>query len=306
MEIVQVLVNSLITAAELGLLAVGLTMIYDILKFANFAHTEFAALGAYLAFLFNVAFGFNIFLAVILGALLTGMIAIGLDQAIFKRLRGAGAVTLMVTSFGLSIALRNVVRAAWGPAPRNYALALQKPLIVGGVRFTPLHIVIVVTALIFMFSLYLLLNRTRLGKAMRATSDNPELAQASGIATEKIIIWVWFIGAALAAVGGSLIGLETYLKPIMGFAIIIPVFSATILGGLGNPYGALLGALVVGLAENFGLYFNFANLVNLGGLFHFVDKWYIPSGYKAAISFSILIAILLIQPRGILGRRKAR
>lgn len=305
MDVAQVLANSLIKAAELGLLAVGLTMVYDILKFANFAHVEFAALGAYLAFLFNVTFGLGIVPAVILAALLTGVIAIGLDRAIFRRLRGAGAVTLMVTSFGLAIALRNIIRAIWGPAPRSYALALQKPLILGGVRITPLHIVIVGTALAFMLFLYFLLHKTRLGKAMRATSDNPELAQASGIATERIITWVWFIGAGLAAIGGSLIGMETYLKPIMGFAIIIPVFSATILGGLGNPYGAMLGALVVGLAENFGLYFNFANLVNLGGLFHFADKWYIPTGYKAAISFIILIAILLIQPRGILGRKRA-
>lgn len=306
MDIAQILVNSLIKAGELGLLAVGLTMVYDILKFANFAHVEFAMVGAYLAFFFNVTLSFNIFLAVILSALLTGIIAIGLDRTIFRRLRGAGAVTLMITSFGLAIALRNIVRAVWGPAPRSYPLPLQKPLILGGIRITPLHIVIIATALAFMLFLHFLLHKTRLGKAMRATSDNPDLAQASGIATEKIITWVWFISAALAAIGGSLIGLETYLKPIMGFAIIIPVFCAAILGGIGNPYGALLGALIVGLAENFGLHFNFAHLVNFGGLFHFVDNWYIPTGYKAAISFTILIAILLIQPRGILGRKRAR
>ncbi|MFQ6117629.1 MAG: branched-chain amino acid ABC transporter permease, partial [Candidatus Bipolaricaulia bacterium] len=264
MGIAQVLVNSFIKAAEVGLLAVGLTMIYDIV-------------GAYLAFFFNVTLGFNIIASVASAALLTGVIAIGLDRAIFKRLRGAGAVTLMITSFGLAIALRNIIRAVWGPAPRSYALPLQKPLIFGGVRITPLHIVIIATALAFMLFLYFLLDKTKLGKAMRATSDNPEMAQASGIATERIITWVWFVSAALAAIGGSLIGLATYLKPVMGFAIIIPVFCAAILGGLGNSYGALLGALVVGLAENFGLYFNFANLVNLGGLFHFVDNWYIPT-----------------------------
>ena len=306
MGIAQVLVNSLIVASEYGMLAIGLTMVYDVLKFANFAHTEFATLGAYLAFLFNVTFGFNIILSVILAALLTGVIAIGLDRAVFKWLRGAGAVTLMITSFGLAIALRNTVRAVWGPKPLSYALPLQRPLVFAGVRITPLHIVIIATAFAFMLFLHFLLHETRLGKAMRATSDNPELAQASGIATEKIIIWVWFISAALAATGGSLIGMETYLKPIMGFAIIIPVFCAAILGGIGNPYGALLGALIVGLAENLGLYFNFADLVNLGGLFHFVKEWYIPTGYKPAISFIILIAILLIQPTGILGRKRAR
>lgn len=306
MSVAQVLANSFIEASELALIAIGLTMVYDILKFASFAHTEFATVGAYLALLFDTTLNFNIVLAVAMSAILTGMLAVGLDRAIFKRLRGAGAVTLMITSFGLSIAMRNGVRAVWGPTPKSYTLALQSPLIFGGIRITPLDIVLIAVALVFMLFLYMLLHYTRFGKAMRATSDNPELAQASGIATEKIIVWVWFISAALAAIGGSLIGMETYLKPIMGFAIIIPVFCVAILGGIGNPYGALLGALVLGLAENFGLYFNFANLVNLGGLLHLTNAWYIPTGYRAAISFLILIVVLLIRPTGILGRRSTR
>jgi branched-subunit amino acid ABC-type transport system permease component len=307
MSTTQVLVNSLIAAAELGLLAVGLTLVYSILRFANFAHTEFATVGAYLTFLFNVTVGVNIVLAVLLSAVFTGLLAVGLDRTIFRRLRGAGAVTLMITSFGLAIALRNTVRAIWGPAPQNYDLPLQRPLILGEVRLTPLHLVIIVTALAFMLLLHLLLHKTKLGKAMRAASDNPDLAQASGIDTEKVVLWVWFLSAMLAAIGGSLIGMETYLKPIMGFATIIPVFSAAIVGGIGNPYGALLGAFLVGLAENFGLHFNFAHLVNLGGLLRIVEgAWYIPTGYKAAISFTLLIVTLLLRPQGLLGQRGVR
>jgi branched-subunit amino acid ABC-type transport system permease component len=155
-----------------------------------------------------------------------------------------------------------------------------------------------------MFALHLLLHHTKLGKAMRASSDNPELAQASGIATERIITWVWFIAITFASLGGILIGLETYILPYMGFAIIVPVFCATILGGIGNPYGAMLGALVLGFAENFGLYINFGNIINLGGILNFPQELFIPTGYKPAISFIILILVLLVRPRGILGKKK--
>jgi branched-subunit amino acid ABC-type transport system permease component len=304
MPIPQILANSLIRAAELSLISLGLTMVYDILQFANFAHTEFAVVGVYLALFFNVTLGVDIVPAALLAVILTGLLGIGVDRAVFKRLRGSGRVTLMVTSLGVAIVLRNIIRAIWGPEPQNYTIGLQRPLTVAGVRITPVQISIITTAVVFMVAFHLLLHQTKLGKAMRAASDNAALAQASGIATERVIVWVWFIGTAFAAVGGILIGLETYVKPYMGFAIIIPVFCATILGGIGNPYGAMLGALVLGLAENVGLYVDFGRLLNLGGLLHFFGELRIPTGYKAAISFAMLIGILLIRPAGILGGSK--
>lgn len=306
MSALQVLVNGLIEASELALLAVGLTMIYDLLRFANFTHTEFAVVGAYLALFFNVALGLDIYLAVALAAPLTGLIAIALDRAVFRRLRHASRVTLMVTSFGLGIALRNLIRAIWGPTQQSFAVPLQSPMLLGDIRITPLSLVIIGTAVGFMVFLHLLLHHTRLGKAMRAVSDNPEMAQASAINSERVITWVWFIAAGLAAIGGSLIGIGTFLKPILGFKIMVLVFSAAILGGLGNPYGAMLGALVVGLAGNFGLSFDYAALLNLGGLVHVTDQFYIPAGYKEAIAFVFLIGILLWRPRGILGRKESR
>jgi branched-subunit amino acid ABC-type transport system permease component len=210
----------------------------------------------------------------------------------------------MVTSLGLGIALRNSIRAIWGADAKNYAVPLQAPIITEYFRITPLQIWIILVGVAAMFSFHLLLHHTTLGKAMRASSDNPELAQASGIATEKIITRVWFIAIAFASVGGILIGLETYILPYMGFAIIVPVFCATILGGIGNPYGAMLGALVLGFAENLGLYINFGAILNLGGILGFSKELFIPTGYKPAISFIILILVLLIRPRGILGRKK--
>ncbi len=303
MLISQVIINSIIRASELSLIALGLTLVYDLLKFSNFAQTEYAVVGVYLALIFNVNLGLNIFTAALLSAILTGLIAISIDRMVFRRLRESGGIILTVTSFGLAIALRNTIRAIWGPTPLSYTIALQKPISVLGIRITPVQIWIIATAVIFMVAFHLLLHKTKLGKAMRASSDNPALAQASGIATEKVVVWVWFIACSFAAVGGILIASETYLLPYMGFAIIIPVFCATILGGIGNPYGAMLGALALGFAENFGLYLNFGKVLNLGGLFDFLKEMHIPTGYRDAISFSILIAILLMKPTGILGRK---
>jgi branched-subunit amino acid ABC-type transport system permease component len=304
MTFTQVIINSIVRASELTLLSLGLTIVYDILKFANFAHTEFAVVGVYLALFLNVTLGLSIIPAAIIASIVAGFLSIALDRAVFKRMRSSSGIIIMVTSLGLGIALRNSIRAIWGADAKNYSVPLQAPIITEYFRITPLQIWIILVGVAAMFSFHLLLHHTTLGKAMRASSDNPELAQASGIATEKIITRVWFIAIAFASVGGILIGLETYILPYMGFAIIVPVFCATILGGIGNPYGAMVGALVLGFAENFGLYINFGAILNLGGILGFSKELFIPTGYKPAISFIILILVLLIRPRGILGRKK--
>lgn len=304
MTFIQVIVNSIIRASELALLALGLTIVYDILKFANFAHTELAMVGAYIAYVLNVGLGIPIAIAAIIAALAAGLLSIVIDRAVFRRMRDSTGIIVMVTSMGVAIALRNAVRAIWGPDARNYAIPLQRPLVTPWFRITPLQMWIVLIGVLAMVAFYFLLHYTTLGKAMRATSDDPDLAQASGIATEKIITYVWFIAISFAALAGVLIGMETYVQPVMGFAIIIPVFCAAIMGGIGNPYGAMLGALALGFAENFGLYINFGKVLNLGGLLPFSRDLFIPTGYKPAISFVILIIVLLVRPRGILGKKK--
>ncbi len=304
MTFAQVIINSIVRGSELTLLSLGLTIVYDILKFANFAHTEFAVVGVYLALFLNMTLGLPIIPAAIIASIVTGLTSIALDRAVFKPMRNSSGIIVMVTSLGLGIAMRNSIRAIWGADAKNYSVPLQAPIITEYFRITPLQIWIILVGVAAMFSFHLMLHHTTLGKAMRASSDNPELAQASGIATEKIITRVWFIAIAFASVGGILIGLETYILPYMGFAIIVPVFCATILGGIGNPYGAMLGALVLGFAENFGLYINFGAILNLGGILGFSKELFIPTGYKPAISFIILILVLLIRPRGMLGRKK--
>ncbi|MGD2067003.1 MAG: branched-chain amino acid ABC transporter permease [Candidatus Bathyarchaeota archaeon] len=303
MGITQIIVNSLIRASVLCSLSIGLTLVYDLLKFANFAHVELAVAAAYLGFFFNVTLGLNIVVSALFAIILTGLMAILFDKAIFRKLRLAHPVIIMIVSFGLAIALRNGVRAIWGPRPRTFAIGLQKPILFLGARITAVQILLLGLTLGSVVAVHLFLHRTKLGKSIRATSENPPLAQARGISTESIINWIWFISGCLAGLAGVLYGLETQIEPNMGFSLIIPVFCATILGGLGNPYGAMLGALVLGLAENFGIYFDFSRLVNLGGLLDLVGPLWIPTAYKGAIAFSILFVILLFRPWGILGRK---
>jgi len=304
MEIAQILLNTMVRAAELSLLAIGLTMVFDILKFANFAHTDYAVLGALFAYVFNRILGLNLFLAIILAAFVTGWVGILIDQAIFKRLRKMGAkpVTLMITSMGTAIALRNLMRLIWSSHAKTYAIPLQKPLEILGARITPLQIGIIVVGLLSMISFHLLLHRTTFGKALRAISDNSDLANACAIDSEKMIKWMWFLASAYGVIGGSMIAMEHLLYPRLGFDIIIPVFCATILGGIGNPYGAMLGALTLAFAENTVLALDFAPLINLGGLFD-VESIQISTGYKPAISFMILIIVLLFKPTGILRKK---
>ena len=304
MEITQILINTLVRAAELGLLAIGLTMVFDILKFANFAHTDYAVLGALFAYLFNRILGLNLFLAIILAAFVTGWVGILIDQAIFKRLRKMGAkpVTLMITSMGTAIALRNLMRLIWTSHRKTYAIPLQKPLEILGARITPLQIGIIVVGLLSMIIFHLLLHRTTFGKALRAISDNSDLANACAIDSEKMIKRMWFLASAYGVIGGSMIAMEHLLYPRLGFDIIIPVFCATILGGIGNPYGAMLGALTLAFAENTVLALDLGPLINLGGLFE-VGSIQISTGYKPAISFMILIIVLLFKPTGILRKK---
>lgn len=304
MEIAQILINTLVRAAELSLLAIGLTMVFDILKFANFAHTDYAVLGALIAYVFNRVLGLNLVLAIILAAFVTGWVGILIDQTIFKRLRKIGAkpVTLMITSMGAAIALRNLNRLIWTSHTKTYAIPLQRPFEILGARITPLQVGIILTGLVSMVIFHLLLHRTTFGKALRAISDNSDLANACAIDSEKMIKRMWFLASAYGVIGGSMIAMEHLLYPRLGFDVIIPVFCATILGGIGNPYGAMLGALTLAFAENLILALDLAPLINLGGLFN-VESIQISTGYKPAISFMILIIVLLFKPTGILRKK---
>ena len=304
MYLSQILANSLVRGAELSLLAIGLTMVYDILGFANFAHTDYAVLGAFLTYSLNRAIGFNMFFSILLAALFTGLIGIVVDKALFKRLRmkGAKSVTLMIASLGTAIALRNIFRLIWTSRTKTYAIPILRPIEILGARVTPVQIGIIFVGFLSMITFHLLLHRTKFGKSLRAISDNRELASACAIDSEKMIKWMWFLACSYGVIGGTMIAMEHLLYPRLGFDIIIPVFCAAILGGIGNPYGAMLGALTLAFAENIVLSLDFGYLVSLDGLFN-VGPIQLSTGYKPAISFVILIIVLLFKPTGILRKK---
>ena len=304
MNLPQITVNSLIRASELSLLAIGLTMVFDILKFSNFAHADYAVLGAFLAYSFNQTFGINLLLSIILAAFFTGIFGIGIDKILFKRLRiiGVKPVSLMIVSMGIEIALRNLLRLVWTSKMKTYSIPIRKPLEILGARITPLQIKIILVGFLSMIAFHILLHKTKFGKSLRAISDNRVLASACAIDSEKMITWMWFLACAYGVIGGTMIAMEHVLYPRLGFDILIPVFCATILGGIGNPYGAMLGALILAFAENIVLALDLSWLINLGGFFN-VDSIQINTGYKPAISFVMLILILLWKPTGILRKK---
>ncbi len=295
----QLLANGIILGATIALGAIGLTMTYNILDFANFAQGELLTFGAYFALIAvsafagvhstfgALSFGWPMVVALLLAAALTSLLAILVDWLVFRPLRRSSIqVALVIASFGASLLLRLLVVLIWGPQPAYYTTNIQiSTQILPGVRVTPDQIFLVALTALLVVGLHFFLSRTKLGKAMRATADDPQLAQVTGIDVARVVRWTWIVGGSLAAVAGVLYGMTVQILPEMGFNLILPLFAAAILGGVGSVYGAVLGGLVIGIAENLSVLF-------------------LTPTYKPAIAFLLMIAVLLVRPTGILGKPK--
>ncbi len=291
-DLVQIIINSIVTGSVYALAAVGLTMVYGVLKFANFAHAEAITFGAYMAYVVNVMLGGSLILGVIVAFVLTGLLGVISDILVFRRLREKEATrtSIMIASIGLGLVVRHLIQGIWGPWVRWYNYKEAGSLEILGGRITAIESWTILTALVLMFSLHLLLTNTKLGKAMRATSDNPALALASGIDIDGVVLWVWFIGAGAAGIGGVLWGGITYLGPLMGWWLLLPVFAVIVLGGSGSFYGTVLASYMLGFVENFGV----VMLMQLD----------LSTSYRTAIAFLILIAVLLVKPTGLMGAKE--
>jgi branched-subunit amino acid ABC-type transport system permease component len=305
MTAVQLVVNSFVASAELGMIAIGLTMTFALLKFANFAHTDTGVLGAYLAFVLSVGWRLNFAASLLIAAAAMGLVGIVIDRSVFRLMRDRRDVTPMVTSLGLSLAIRSAVQAVWGPQPVSYNFPIRPGYGFLGARITSSQLGILVVVVVAMIAFHVLLHYTRVGKALRATAANPELAQASGIDIERSITLVWFIGTAFASVGLTLVAWDTQLDPYLGFNLIIPIFCVVLIGGVGSVYGAMLGALIVGFAENFGIAANLAPVVNLFGLVHWVESAQLRVAYQPAIVYALVVVLLLLRPSGLANRELA-
>ena len=302
----QLVADGLIIGSIIALGAIGVTLVYSILRFANFAQGELITWGAYFAWtaLIGIAavfgpmepigpfsFGWGLIAALVLSALATAALALLIDALVFRRLRRRGrAITLIMASFGAALVLRNLLQFIYGSVPEYYSREIQVAIrfvprdVLGGLRVTADQLFVLGLTGVAVAGLHLFLTRTTLGKAMRATSVNPQLARVTGIDVDGVIRSTWIVGAVLAAVAGVFSGLTVQLRPQLGLDLLLPLFAASILGGIGSVYGAVIGGLIVGLAESFS--------VPLVG-----------AEYRAATAFAVLIVILLIRPTGIFGEK---
>lgn len=302
---IQHVLDGILVGVILSLGATGLTMVMHIMRFANFSHAEFLSIGAYSALVFDQFFKvlmpitaaqigplsmtWALVLAIILAMVVTAVSAVIFDLIIFRRVREKGEELSMVfASFGLALIIRNVIGLVFGLQTKLFSQDIvfakvlsRDPLIL--VKMDQLGTLII--SLMIMLVLHLALSRTTFGFTVRAVAENPELAQVNGINLQQMIVVVWVTGAGLAAVAGVFYGINNQINPNIGRDLLLPIFAATIVGGIGSIYGALLGGVVVGLAANLALLI-------------------LPSGYSPSVPFLIILLVLIIRPNGLFGEAR--
>lgn len=288
-EAVQLLANGIVIGSVIAVAAVGLSLVFGVLGLINVAHGDFLTLGAYTALVF-VGLGLPLYVAAV-PAILVGAAAMGgLEKVLWKpmRDRGTSNVNLLIISIGLALILRHVIFWIFGARVDRYGPVSER-IDFGLFALTPQDVIIVIGSAIALVGTGLMLQKTRIGTAMRALSDNKDLAEASGINVNRVILYTWLIAGALTAYGGILLGLQGRLFPNMGWFLLLLIFAGVILGGIGSAYGAMIGSLVIGIAQEMATH----SIIG------------IPADLKTAVAFLVLILVLLVRPQGIFGRRKA-
>ena len=282
----QIFLNSGITGSLYLIGAVGLTLTYGLSKFPNFAHAEFITLGAFFGYIVAEPLGLGLPTSLVAAFLATGLVGLLCYRGVFQPLskKGATIIHLMVASIALGLVLRYSIGSIWGWEPLYFKTSWPS-FDIGRIRITGLWIWLIFVAITLSIIMHLILVHTKIGKAIRATNSNPELALASGINIDRVILVTWFIGAGLAAVAGIFRAANTQIWPMTGWDIILPMFAVAILGGIGNFYGSLVAAFIIGLAENLGV----VALMALG----------LSTSYRTAIAFIILMLTLIIRPEGL-------
>jgi neutral amino acid transport system permease protein len=303
-QFIQLLVNGIALGSIIALASVGLTLTNGILRLSNFAHGDFMTLGAYLTLVFNLS-GLNIWLSMLLGAVLTIGAALLSEKLLWQPMRDrrVSSTTLIIISIGLALFIRNGIILFFGGDNQAYDLPVMPAMNVGGLRIAQNRILVVALAIAVILGLHLLLRYTKIGKAMRAVADNVDLARVAGINVEQVVIWTWVISAGLTAVGGGMYGLITAVRPNMGWFLILPMFASIILGGIGNPYGAIAGSLIIGVAQEMSAGLSPILIRTFPGINQMpvvgeLLRFFTPE-YKLGIALFIMVLVLLFRPQGI-------
>jgi branched-subunit amino acid ABC-type transport system permease component len=295
----EVLSETLIVGTELAPIAVGMTLVFAAVRFANVAQVQFATLGAYGTLLAGSVIGGPLLFETTLSIVGVGVIAVGFYHALFKRLLTRSPATAMIGSLALSILIGAVIQTITGPQPKELDLPLERGLNIIGASVTPSQVRIVVIGAVVLAAVMALLRLSPLGRAIRAVSANPDLAAAAGINVGRVIDVVWLMAGALGALGGVFLAIDNQVSLEMGFQLLLPVFAIALLGGFGSSGGAILASYVLALAESLVLRIDFGKLV--GGGTALLD-----SSYRPAVGFVLLLLVLLLRPQGIFGREAQR
>jgi branched-chain amino acid transport system permease protein/neutral amino acid transport system permease protein len=282
--VLQLILNGLMSGAILTAPAIGFTAIYAVLRFPNFAVASHATIGAFAGYVANVDLGWPLLPSALLGFVIAGLFGVATDALLLRPLRANGLITATIASVALTIALENLVRLCFGNTLRDYALPIERDWRFDGLHLGPQQLRDLAISAGAVIILFLFLRFTRIGKAMRAVADNPTLASIKGIDANMVGHIVNFIGMGLAGLGGMLLGLDTSIDPLTGFRAILAIFAAAVVGGLGSIPGAVVGALVVGVAEE-------------------LSQLVLPPDYRTVVGFIAILLVLTLRPRGILGAR---
>jgi branched-chain amino acid transport system permease protein len=297
-RVLSLMVRGVMLGGIIALGAIGLSLIFGVLRIPNFAHGDLMTAGAYVALFFVVllptgrplapfSFGAEFLVALLIAMPFVGLTGYVLDRLVFRRLRAKRSppVIMAMAALGSAFLLRSLIYVFWGADFAFFYTGRPRPAVelFADIRVRPDQLFILGLALVLIFLVYLLLERTKMGKAMRATADNPDLARVTGIDTEAVIRSTWLIGGALAGAGGVMYGLDAQLRPEMGWWLLLPLFAAVILGTIGNAYGALAGALVIGVVWQ-------------------VSTAFINPAYGPGVAFVVMILVLLFRPQGIFGK----
>ncbi|WP_247730735.1 branched-chain amino acid ABC transporter permease [Halovivax limisalsi] len=292
----QLVANGIVFGSIILLASVGLSLLYGIGNFANFAHGEFLTIGAFVTFAGYVTLGLPIYVAGLLAFVVVGILGVVLDRTLMAQHRDSTPIVMLILTIGLALFLRAMIRIIWGGNQESLQMPLERgtQLLEGAtlgidysLRLTSTDVIIVALGLALAAATHLFLTRTRMGIAMRATADNKSLAKVAGIDTDNVMTVTWALSGALAGAGGMLLAMQTgVLFPRMGFNIVLVVFAAVILGGIGSPYGAMVGAYIIGVAQEIS--------IMIPG---------VAAEYRYAFAFLIMVAVLLYRPQGIAGGR---